>query len=172
MQTILPLRFVLYCISNDNNSQSGGSDKKKKNGMNALTFNMKIVQAEEFHEGDKQVMKDFFENITRIHTKFDMIYQNFKQIVESKQKSRSCYEELMVLQPINATVLHNYACFHMDIYHDDDTADIILLRAEVIGEENTQSKIYSKGDNMAQATDPLIVNADSAQSNIDVHDQK
>ncbi|KAA6376682.1 MAG: hypothetical protein EZS28_027794, partial [Streblomastix strix] len=168
----LPLRFVLYCISNDNNSQSGGSDKKKKNGMNTLTFNKKIAQAEEFHESDKQVMKNFIENLTRTHTNIDMIYPYLRQIVESMQKSRSCYEELKVLQPMNATVLHNYVRLLMDIYHDYDTADIILQRAEVIEEQNTQSKNYSKGDNIAQATDPLIVNADSAQSNITAHDQK
>ncbi|KAA6362067.1 MAG: hypothetical protein EZS28_042407 [Streblomastix strix] len=131
-----------------------------------------MAQAEQFHEGDKQLMKDCFENISHTHSNIEMIYTNLRQIVESKQKSRSCYEELMMQKPMNATVLHNYACFHIDIYHDDNTADIILQHAEVFEEESTQSKNYSKGNNMAQATDPLIVNADSAQSNINVHDQK
>ncbi|KAA6364648.1 MAG: hypothetical protein EZS28_039826 [Streblomastix strix] len=51
------------------------------------------------------------------------------------------------------------------IYYDD-TAAIILLHAKVFEEENTQSQNYSKGDNMSQASDPLILNADPASSNI------
>ncbi|KAA6401810.1 MAG: hypothetical protein EZS28_002659 [Streblomastix strix] len=68
-----------------------------------------MAQAEEFHQGAKQEMKDQFENLT--------------------------------------------------------TA-IILQHAKVFEEENTQSQNYSKSDNMAQATDPLILNADPASSNI------
>ncbi|KAA6383151.1 MAG: hypothetical protein EZS28_021322 [Streblomastix strix] len=131
-----------------------------------------MAQAEEFHEGAKLVVNNFFENMTSAHTSFDMIYLYLRQIVESKQKSRSCNEKLMVLQLMNATELHNYARLLMDIYHDDDTADIILQRAEVIEEENTQSKNYSKGENIAQVTNPLIMNADPAKSNIIVYDQK
>ncbi|KAA6394266.1 MAG: hypothetical protein EZS28_010210 [Streblomastix strix] len=73
-----------------------------------------------------------------------MIYPISTQIVAFEQKSRFCYEDLM-----------------------DDTADIILQHAEVYDEENIQNQNYSKSDNIAQATDPLIMNADSASSNID-----
>ncbi|KAA6398852.1 MAG: hypothetical protein EZS28_005621 [Streblomastix strix] len=131
-----------------------------------------MAQAEEFHEGAKQVMKDFFENMTSSHTNLDRIYPYLRHIVESRQKSRSCYEELMVQQPMNATMLYNYAHLLMDKYHDDDTADIVLQRAEVTEEQNTQSENDSNGDNIAHVTDPQIMKADLAKSNINVYDQK
>ncbi|KAA6377120.1 MAG: hypothetical protein EZS28_027355 [Streblomastix strix] len=73
---------------------------------------------------------------------------------------------------MNATVLHNHACLLLDIYHDDDTGNNILLRAEMIKEENTQSKNYTKCDNIAQVKDPQIMNADPVKQNINVYDQK
>ncbi|KAA6378603.1 MAG: hypothetical protein EZS28_025870 [Streblomastix strix] len=104
----LPLRFVLYCISKDNNSQSGGPDKKNNNGMSTLILNTEMVQEEEFYEGIKQEMKDFFKNMTSLYTNFEMKYPYLRQIVESELKLRSCYEKLMVLQPTNETVPRNY----------------------------------------------------------------
>jgi hypothetical protein len=47
-------------------------------------------------------------------------------IVENEHKSRNLFEELMVMQPHNTTVLRNYARLLMDIYNDEDTAEMIL----------------------------------------------
>jgi hypothetical protein len=59
-------------------------------------------------------------------TNFDTIYPHLKAIVENEHKSRNCFEELMVMQPQNTTVLRNYARLLLDIYNDEDTAEMIL----------------------------------------------
>jgi hypothetical protein len=43
----------------------------------------------------------------------------------------------MVMQPSNTTVLRNYARLLLDIYNDEDTAEMLLLRAESIEEDET-----------------------------------
>ncbi|KAA6402343.1 MAG: hypothetical protein EZS28_002124 [Streblomastix strix] len=104
-------RFVLNDITKDSNSKLCGSVKRNMNEMNTSMLNRKMAQAEKYHESAKQEMKDFFENMTSSHTNFDIRYRYLMQIVEFEQKSRFYYEELMVLQPMNATVLPNYAHF-------------------------------------------------------------
>jgi hypothetical protein len=58
-------------------------------------------------------------------------------IVESEIKSRKCFEELMVMQTRNTAVLRNYTKLILDIYNDEDTAEMILLQAEMIEEIST-----------------------------------
>ncbi|KAA6383186.1 MAG: hypothetical protein EZS28_021286 [Streblomastix strix] len=57
--------------------------------------------------------------------------------------------------------MSSYVCIKMMI------AEIIVQHAEMFEEENTQSQNYSKDDNITQATDSHILNADPASSNID-----
>lgn len=85
-----------------------------------------MAQAEEYHEAAKKGMLEFFENMTSSNTNFTLIFPLLKVIVESELKSRHCFEELMVMQPQNTMVLRNYAKLLMDIYKDDDTAEMIL----------------------------------------------
>jgi hypothetical protein len=59
-------------------------------------------------------------------TNFEIIYPHLKAIVENEATSRRLFEELMIMQPRNTTVLRNYARLLLDIYNDEDTAEMIL----------------------------------------------
>ncbi|KAA6388332.1 MAG: hypothetical protein EZS28_016142 [Streblomastix strix] len=132
----IPLRFILHCKTKEGggnqNGQSGGSE------IGSIAFTAKAQQAEQLHEAAKSGMLEFFENLTSLRINFDLIYPQLKVIVESEAKSRKCYEELISMQSQNTMILRNYARLLLDIYKDEDTAEIILQRAEMI--EDTQQE--------------------------------
>ncbi|KAA6330270.1 MAG: hypothetical protein EZS28_053518, partial [Streblomastix strix] len=132
----IPLRFVLYCKTKEGGGAQGGQGGSE---LTSITFLAKMAQAEEYYQAAKLGMQNFFENISSARINFGLVYQQLKMIVESEVKSRKCFEELMVMQPHNTAVLRNYARLLLDIYNDEDTAEMILQRAEMIEEESTQS---------------------------------
>ncbi|KAA6396306.1 MAG: hypothetical protein EZS28_008169 [Streblomastix strix] len=136
MNPSIPLDFVLYSKTKDVSAQGGASGSSGQQGLAAITFKIKSEEADKYHLLAKDSLKDFYENLTQPKINFDMIYPHLRSISENESKSRECYDQLMTLQPQNTTVLRNYARLLLDIYHDEDTAEIILQRAEHFEEEN------------------------------------
>ncbi|KAA6361181.1 MAG: hypothetical protein EZS28_043292, partial [Streblomastix strix] len=131
----IPLRFVLYCKTKEGGGQGGQGGSE----LTSITFIAKMAQAEDYYKTAKQGLLEFFENMSSIHTNFGLVYQQLKVIVESEAKSRKCFEELMVMQPRNTTILRDYARLLLDIYNDEDTAEMIFQRAEMIEDDQSQS---------------------------------
>ncbi|KAA6360077.1 MAG: hypothetical protein EZS28_044396 [Streblomastix strix] len=82
-----------------------------------------------------------------IRINFGLIYKQLKIIVESEVKSRKRFEVLMVMQPHNTAVLRNYAKPLLDIYYDEDTAEMILLQADMIDQISTQNTTNAEAQN-------------------------
>ncbi|KAA6395642.1 MAG: hypothetical protein EZS28_008833 [Streblomastix strix] len=70
--------------------------------------------------------------MTSPNISYQLIPSQIEKIVQQEQKSRGFYEELLQMQPSNTMVLRNYARLLLDIYNDEDSAEIILQRAERI----------------------------------------
>ncbi|KAA6392329.1 MAG: hypothetical protein EZS28_012142 [Streblomastix strix] len=160
----IPLRFILYCKTKEGGGQGGQGGSE----LSSITFLSKMAQAEEFYQAAKQGLLEFFENLANIKTNFNLIYPHLKTITESEAKSRKCFEELMIMQPHNTAVLRNYARLQLDIYNDEDTAEIILQRAEMI--EDDQSGSEQPGDQSSQV--PRQVSQFSIRSLIQKQDGK
>ncbi|KAA6379307.1 MAG: hypothetical protein EZS28_025169 [Streblomastix strix] len=135
----VPLQFVLYCKSKEGRSSQSGNNQQSE--LTSMAFNSKMAQATQYHNIAKQAVSNFFENLTNPHINFDHIFPQLKIIVESEAKSRKYFGELMIMQPNNTTVLRNYARLLLDIYNDEDTAEIVLQRAEMLEDNNTISGV-------------------------------
>ncbi|KAH7827860.1 uncharacterized protein MONOS_286 [Monocercomonoides exilis] len=135
------LRFVLFCKTKGgtDNDSSGGANLSAGSELSSLTFKSLLSQAEEHHENAKSAMKDFFENMIMQKPNLKAIPQALTQIVTSEEKARKCYEELLVSHPQNTQVMRCYAKLLLDIYDDEDNADMILLHADQIEEDGTMS---------------------------------
>ncbi|KAA6370657.1 MAG: hypothetical protein EZS28_033816, partial [Streblomastix strix] len=100
---------------------------------------------------------------------FGLIYKQLKIIDESEVKSWNCFEELMVMQTHNTAVLRNYAKLLLDIYNDEDTAEMILSQADIIEEISTQNTTNTEAQNepipavLPQTTHPPAPNIDKEQ---------
>ncbi|KAA6393407.1 MAG: hypothetical protein EZS28_011067 [Streblomastix strix] len=139
----IPLKFVLYCKSKEGGGGQGGQGGSE---LTSITFLAKMAQAEDYYKRAKSGMLDFFENISRAHTNFKIIYQQLKVIIESEMKSRQCFEELLIMQPQNTTVIRDYARLILDIYNDEDTAEMIFQRAEMIEDDSIQNGTGQSGE--------------------------
>ncbi|KAA6329906.1 MAG: hypothetical protein EZS28_053560, partial [Streblomastix strix] len=159
----IPLRFVLYCKTKEGGGAQGGQGGSE---LTSITFLAKMAQAEEYYQAAKLGMQNFFENISSARINFGLVYKQLKMIVESEVKSRKCFEELMVMQPHNTAVLRNYARLLLDIYNDEDTAEMILQRAEMIEEESTQSSTNIEAKMGSDPAAPQLSSRYEAKSGI------
>ncbi|KAA6386318.1 MAG: hypothetical protein EZS28_018151 [Streblomastix strix] len=133
------LRFVLYCKTKEEGrigSESGSGDGSGSE-LSSVTFKTTMAQAIEHHEMSRKALKAFFENMTMPTPVYSLMAEHLNTIVEEESKGRKCYEDLLSNHPQNTSVLRNYAKLLMDIYQDEDTADMLLTRADHIEEDQT-----------------------------------
>jgi hypothetical protein len=60
------------------------------------------------------------------NTNYNILPTFLAKIVDSEAKARACYEEILVSHPSNTSVLRSYARLMLDIYHDEENAEVIL----------------------------------------------
>ncbi|KAH7832189.1 uncharacterized protein MONOS_980 [Monocercomonoides exilis] len=136
------LRFVLYCKTKDSTegkSSSGSGGSEGMSELNSLTFDTLMAKAQETHEAAKNSLHEFFDNMTSQTPVYSLIEEHLTSIVTNEGNSRRCYEELISSHPQNTTVLRSYAQLLLDIFHDEDTAEMILNRADQIEEDSSSS---------------------------------
>ncbi|KAH7820813.1 uncharacterized protein MONOS_5757 [Monocercomonoides exilis] len=144
------LRFVLFCKSKEGSRSEGGANDGGMNELNSLTFTTLMSKAISHYELALEAMKDFFETATSMHPDYRVLPNLLNEIVKNEYISRKSYEELIASHGQNTTVLRNYARLLLDIYHDEDAAEMILNRADQI-EETTST---SMGPTVTAGVDP------------------
>ncbi|KAH7815790.1 uncharacterized protein MONOS_15063 [Monocercomonoides exilis] len=130
------LNFVLFCKAKENGGRANGQNGGNGTGnMNTFAFTTLMAKAEKHHEQAVSSMKDFFENITSMQPDYKAIPGLLNSIVKNEEISRKSYEELIASHEQNTGVLRSYARLLLDIYDDEDEAEMILNRAEQIEED-------------------------------------
>ncbi|KAK2947550.1 hypothetical protein BLNAU_17517 [Blattamonas nauphoetae] len=141
-----PLRFQLFCQTKEESSRGGiGSE------MANAQFQLQMSKAEEMHETAKNAMRDFFSNLTAPHPKLSVIPTLLHLIVENEAKARKIYEDQLNTHPQSTRLLRQYASLLLDIYDDEDMADIIIQRADQIEEDSTVTLPTATGGTDQQA---------------------
>ncbi|KAH7830600.1 uncharacterized protein MONOS_691 [Monocercomonoides exilis] len=134
------LNFVLFCKAKENGGRvNGDSGGNGTSDMNSFAFTSLLAKAEKHHELAVSAMKDFFENATAIQPDYKSIPVLLNSIVKNEDIARKSYEELIASHGQNTAVLRSYARLLLDIYDDEDEAEMILNRADRIEEESTSS---------------------------------
>ncbi|KAH7827138.1 uncharacterized protein MONOS_12628 [Monocercomonoides exilis] len=138
------LNFVLFCKAKENEGHVGsghgnGGGKNGAGDLNSFAFTTLLAKAEKHHELAVSAMKDFFENVTAIHPDYKSVPVLLDAIVQNEEVARSSYEELIASHGQSTAVLRSYARLLLDIYNDEDEADMILNRADLIEEETATS---------------------------------
>ncbi|KAK2958278.1 hypothetical protein BLNAU_6765 [Blattamonas nauphoetae] len=136
----LSLRFVLFCKTKE---QVKGANVG--NEMANAQFQSQMTKAEDMHETAKSAMRDFFSNMTAPHPRLKLIPTLLHAIVENESKARLIYEDLINTHPTSVQLLRQYASLLIDIYNDEDAADIILLRADQIEEDAAEAPVAIGG---------------------------
>ncbi|KAH7818916.1 uncharacterized protein MONOS_15451 [Monocercomonoides exilis] len=138
------LNFVLFCKAKENGGRANGQNGGNGAGnMNSFAFTTLLAKAEKHHEQAVSAMKDFFENATAMQPDYKAIPGLLNSIVKNEDVARKSYEELIASHEQNTGVLRSYARLLLDIYDDEDEAEMILNRAEQIEED------YGYGESMA-----------------------
>ncbi|KAA6369863.1 MAG: hypothetical protein EZS28_034610, partial [Streblomastix strix] len=172
------LRFVLYCKTKEEGrigSESGSGDGSGSE-LSSVAFKQTMAQAIEHHEMSRNALKAFFENMTMPNPVYSLMAEHLNTIVEEESKGRKCYEDLLVNFPQNTQVLRSYARLLMDIYQDEDTADMLLTRADHIEEDQTTTIEVMNGgdhsdnqekedDNRQQDIDNILVSSQISDMN-------
>ncbi|KAK2963386.1 hypothetical protein BLNAU_1428 [Blattamonas nauphoetae] len=125
-----PLRFVLFCQSKEQSTLSGIG-----NEIANAQLQSEMGKAAEMHETAKNTLRHFFSNLTSPKPKLEIIPILLHMIVENEGKARKIYEGLLNTHPQSTQLLRDYASLLLDIFNDEDMADVILTRADQI-EEN------------------------------------
>ncbi|KAH7821012.1 uncharacterized protein MONOS_7689 [Monocercomonoides exilis] len=134
------LRFVLYCKSKEcNTSEGGDANRGRISELTSLTFVSLMSKAENGYEKAVSALKEFFENITSSQPDYKAMLRLLNEIVKNEDVSRKSYEELMATHGQSTKVLRNYARLLLDIFHDEDTAEMILNRADQIEDDTSNS---------------------------------
>ncbi|KAK2960695.1 putative hemerythrin [Blattamonas nauphoetae] len=150
-----PLRFLLFCQTKEKSNRGGVG-----NEMANAQFQLQMSKAEEMHDTAKNAMRDFFSNLTAPNPRLNVIPSLLHLIVDNEAKSRKIYEELLATHPQSTQLLRQYAALLLDIYHDEDMADIILQRADQIEEDSTVTLPTATGGTDPQAAlQPMDPNA-------------
>ncbi|KAH7818543.1 uncharacterized protein MONOS_3782 [Monocercomonoides exilis] len=132
------LSFVLFCKAKENGGRAGGENSQNgASELNSFAFTSLLAKAEKHHEMAVSAMKDFFENVTAIQPDYKSIPVHLNLIVKNEEIARKSYEELISSHGQNTAVLRSYARLLLDIYNDEDEAEMILNRADRIEEEST-----------------------------------
>ncbi|KAH7820864.1 uncharacterized protein MONOS_7891 [Monocercomonoides exilis] len=132
------LRFVLHCKSKEcNTSEGGDANRGRMSELTSLTFVSLISKAENGYDRAVTALKEFFENITSSQPDYKSMLRLLNEIVKNESISRKSYEELLATHGQSTKVLRNYARLLLDIYHDEDSAEMILNRADLIEEDGT-----------------------------------
>ncbi|KAA6381906.1 MAG: hypothetical protein EZS28_022567, partial [Streblomastix strix] len=155
------LRFVLYCKTKESGRGSGEGQGEGGSGseLSNLAFKALIQKAYEHHENAKNALKAFFENMSSPNPIYSVMADHLDSIVEEEAKGRKSYEELLVTHPQNVGVIRSYAQLLLDIYHDEDTAEMLLSRADRIEEFSTQSSSGNSTDEGEENTVERDMNA-------------
>ncbi|KAK2954557.1 hypothetical protein BLNAU_10408 [Blattamonas nauphoetae] len=127
-----PLRFLLFCQTKEKSNRGG-----VRNEMANAQFQLQMSKAVEKHDTAKNAMRDIFSNLTAPNPRLNVIPSLLHLIVDNEAKSRKICEELLATHPQSTQLLRQYAALLLDIYHDEDMADIILQRADQIEEDST-----------------------------------
>ncbi|KAA6385116.1 MAG: hypothetical protein EZS28_019358 [Streblomastix strix] len=103
---------------------SGEVDAEGGTGFELQSFVAKalIASSSEHHENAKQELKAFFENMTLLTPIYSYMADHLRTIVEEEKLARQSYDELLVMNGQNVSVLRNYAKLLIDIYQDEDTS--------------------------------------------------
>ncbi|KAH7825164.1 uncharacterized protein MONOS_1463 [Monocercomonoides exilis] len=134
------LRFVLFCKTKENDGRANGENARNgRSGLNSYAFTTLRAKAEKHHELAVSAMKDFFENATAVQPDFKAIPVLLNSVVKNEEIARKSYEELIESHEQSAEVLRSYARLLLDIYDDEDEAEMILNRADSIEEDSTSS---------------------------------
>ncbi|KAK2963513.1 hypothetical protein BLNAU_1556 [Blattamonas nauphoetae] len=136
----LSLRFVLFCKTKE---QVKGANVG--NEMANAQFQAQMAKAEDMHETAKSAMRDFFSNLAAPHPRLKLIPNLLHVIVDNENKARTIYEDLINTHPTSVQLLRQYASLLIDIYNDEDAADIILLRADQIEEDAAEAPVAIGG---------------------------
>ncbi|KAH7821545.1 uncharacterized protein MONOS_4455 [Monocercomonoides exilis] len=138
------LNFVIFCktkggIGGEGGGEGGEGGNRMLTELNSLTFSALLSRAQEHHEIAISSLKEFFEISSSRFPDYKQIPALLDLIVKNESEARSCYEELIAAYPQNPAVLRSYARLLLDVYHDEDTAEMILNRADHIEEDATAS---------------------------------
>ncbi|KAH7815719.1 uncharacterized protein MONOS_96 [Monocercomonoides exilis] len=133
------LGFVLFCMTKENGGRTNRDNRNRTGDMNSFAFTKLLEKAEKHHELAVNAMKDFFENIIAISTDFKLIPVLLNSIVKNEDIARKSYEELITSHGLNKDILRSYARLLLDIYNEEDEAEMILSRADRIEEESANS---------------------------------
>ncbi|KAH7817482.1 uncharacterized protein MONOS_7384 [Monocercomonoides exilis] len=133
------LNFVLFCKAKENGGRTNGDNRNGTGDMNSFAFTSLLAKAEKHHELAVSAMKDFFENMTVIQPDYKMIPVFLNSIAKNEGVARKSYEELIASHGQNSEVLRRYARLLLDIYNEEDEAELILNRADLIEEESVGS---------------------------------
>ncbi|KAK2944990.1 hypothetical protein BLNAU_20067 [Blattamonas nauphoetae] len=150
-----PLRFLLFCQTKEVSSRGGVG-----NEMANAQFQAQMSKAEEMHDIAKNAMRDFFSNMTAPRPRLNVIPTLLHLIVVNEAKARKIYEGMLNTHPQSTQLLRQYAALLLDIFHDEDMADIILARADQIEEDSTVTLPTATGGTDPQdALQPMDPNA-------------
>ncbi|KAK2953496.1 hypothetical protein BLNAU_11496 [Blattamonas nauphoetae] len=150
------LRFQLYAyfqrLSEGTNSGEGSASdtaifgKEGMAGGGAASMSMSnqlrtpsskalFEDTVKFHKESRTRLKEFWANLVLPTVNYQIIPQLIVDIVINGKKAKDGYEELLHSYPNNAKVLRCFASLLTDIYHDEDAADHLTSRAEVVEDE-------------------------------------
>eukprot|EP00770_Monocercomonoides_exilis_P002223 MONOS_2207.1-p1 / transcript=MONOS_2207.1 / gene=MONOS_2207 / organism=Monocercomonoides_exilis_PA203 / gene_product=unspecified product / transcript_product=unspecified product / location=Mono_scaffold00044:15062-22342(+) / protein_length=2427 / sequence_SO=supercontig / SO=protein_coding / is_pseudo=false len=157
------MKFILTCKEKEagrGNNEGGSSGSGTE--LTSIIFKSILTHSEELHEEAKVTLREFWENMTLQHPNFSVIPSQLTRIVDSEEQARQGFEELLRAQPHNVQILRMYGQLLLDIYHEEDTAEIIFAQADQLEEDSATSTQI--GMMTASMTLPLLVDSSLAQS--------
>ncbi|KAH7820960.1 uncharacterized protein MONOS_11592 [Monocercomonoides exilis] len=164
------LNFVLFCKAKENGGRTNGDSRNGTGDMNSFAFTSLVGKAKRHHELAVSAMKEFFENMTAIHPDYKAVPVLLDMIVKNEEIARKSYEELISSHRQNSEVLRSYARLLLDIYNEEDEAELILNRADLIEEESVvhiQSLSRTNTATLIDASYPMGNTSESKNEKID-----
>ncbi|KAA6388657.1 MAG: hypothetical protein EZS28_015816, partial [Streblomastix strix] len=148
------MKFIIFSFNKQKEHGIGIADKENFKSENSIAFRQKFEYAHKSHERAKHFTIQFFHLITSNISSFEVVYECVYKIAKFEAKARTAYEDLLNEQPNNVTVLKQYALLLSDIYRDEDSAEMILSRAQI--QEGYRSTIEFKEERVKNEQTPTL----------------
>ncbi|KAK2958800.1 hypothetical protein BLNAU_6303 [Blattamonas nauphoetae] len=107
--------------------------------MQQLNENLPV--AESYHKEARQALREFWENLQRPQPDYSRVNPLLEKIDKNQKLAKKKYERLLVEYPNTPSVLRGYGNLLYEVFHDDETAEHFIMRAEEVEEEEMDRRV-------------------------------
>ncbi|KAA6388655.1 MAG: hypothetical protein EZS28_015818 [Streblomastix strix] len=138
------MKFIIYSYNKEKVIGIGIVDKDNLKSETSFIFLQKLAFAQKNHKQAKEYGIKFFEYVTNKFANCQILYDHVRDMSNAEFRARTTYEELLTLQPQNVSVLKQYAQLLIDIFRDEDSAQIVMSKALSIEKQNQGNELDKK----------------------------